>query len=330
MVTQKSLSITLVTFNSLQFIGKSIASIIKQTIRDYQLLIIDNNSQDGTVDYVRKNFPWIPLIVNKTNLGFCKAHNMGIRESRAAYHSVINPDVVLESDYFETLIQAIDNDSTVGMATGKLYLVSLTGKPACIEKKIIDSTGIIIHRNRRSLDRGQGETDQGKYTKKEYVFGVSGAASVYRRAMLEELKIDSQYFDEKFFVYREDTDLSWRAQIYGWRALYVPKAIGYHQRRNMPGRRGEMSPEINLHSVKNRIIMILKNENLPGLLRDGIFYIPYEIAIFFYILFFEWRSLPAYLNIKRKFREILRWRKIIQANKKVSAGEINKWLKGLD
>ncbi len=91
------------------------------------------------------------------------------------------------------------------------------------------------------------------------MFGATAAAALYRRAMIDDISLDGEFFDSDFFVYREDADVAWRAQLMGWKCLYAPYARGYHVRKVLPGNRRALPPEINMHSVKNRFLMRIKN-----------------------------------------------------------------------
>src|SRR4030095_12141583 len=104
----------------------------------------------------------------------------------------------------------------------------------------LDSTGIIMLREQRHLDRGAGETDNGQYENPEDIFGPSGAAALYRRATLDDVAINGQYFDEDFFAFREDADLAWRCRLLGWNSIYVPAAVALHRRRVTPERRNRL------------------------------------------------------------------------------------------
>jgi GT2 family glycosyltransferase len=130
----------------------------------------------------------------------------------------------------------------------------------------------------RHFDRGSSRSGDGKFLVEEEIFGASGAAGFYRREALESAKISTGYFDSDFFLYREDADLAWRLRNLGWKCLYVPEAVAYHRRRNLPERRASMSPEVNMHSVKNRFLLRINNQSgahfaatlLPTLARDAV------------------------------------------------------------
>ena len=116
------------------------------------------------------------------------------------------------------------------------------------------------HRQHRHPDRGTGEPVRDQFNRLQYVFGASGAAALYRRPMLEEVSLGGEYFDEDFFTYREDADLAWRAQLLGWKALYVPHAVASHERKVLPERRRSLPDVFNMHSVKNRFLLRIKNQ----------------------------------------------------------------------
>src|SRR5262249_35423985 len=127
--------------------------------------------------------------------------------------------------------------------------------------------GIYFTPAMRHFDRGWGELDDGRYERREYVFGASAAAALYRRAMIQEISIDGNFFDPDFFVYREDADVAWRAQLLGWRCLDTPVAVAHHVRTVTPMNRKSVNSMINMHSVKNRALMRLKNLT-PGVWRN--------------------------------------------------------------
>src|SRR5262249_24498526 len=127
------------------------------------------------------------------------------------------------------------------------------------DKQLVDSTGIYFTPMLRHLDRGRQEVDNGHYLNFEYVFGATAAAALYRRQMIDDISIQGEFFDPDFFVYREDADVAWRQQLTGGGCVYTPLARGYHVRNVLPGNRRALPPEINMHSVKNRFLMRIKN-----------------------------------------------------------------------
>ena len=133
----------------------------------------------------------------------------------------------------------------------------------------------------------------------EFVFGATAAAALYRREMIDDISLDGEFFDSDFFVYREDADVAWRAQLLGWKCIYVPYARGYHVRKVLPGNRGALPPEINMHSVKNRFLMRIKNIS-PDLYRRNMFSITVrDITVVLCCLIWEHSSLSCLLYTSR-------------------------------
>jgi GT2 family glycosyltransferase len=193
----------------------------------------------------------------------------------------------------------------------------------------LDSTGFFFTRNQRHFDRGSGETDTGQYDRGEYVFGASGAAAFYRRIMLEDIRSGREYFDESFFAYREDADLAWRALWMGWKCLYVPEAIAFHERRVLPERRPSLPGVINMHSFKNRFLLRIKNMDAGTYARNFIPITFRDAAAIAYVLFGEWSSLPAIPRLIRALPKALRERRALQNRRRTSPREIRRWFTGM-
>jgi len=327
-------SINLLTYNRCQYIKNCLNSVFEQSYPYLEILIIDNASTDDTVNYLRKKFRNEPsenlrIIFNQQNLGFAAGHNQGIKESRGEFILCLNQDVVLDKDFIKKAVEIFKKNGKAAAVQGKLVRPS--------GSNIIDNAGLVILKNRRIIARGQGQVDEGQFEKIEEVFGVDGAAPVYQRKALEDIKINNQYFDEDFFCYKEDVDLAWRMRLYGWKAVYQPKSIAWHDRTagdsattNYFGiirERLKISKFAKYLAFKNQRLMQIKNEQIWLLLKHLPWFLPKEIASWFYVLLFErytWRA------IKDLFRQIPRaWqkRKMIMAKKRVGVGEMGKWFR---
>ncbi len=159
------------------------------------------------------------------------------------------------------------------------------------------------------------------------VFGVSGAAAMYRMSFVRDVTIDGQFLDEDFHTYREDADVAWRGRLFGWRALYVPEAVGYHVRTVTPERRRSLPPFINMHSVKNRFLLRLKNEGLYLALRNAPFELTRDLITIGAVLTIERSSLPALGWLWKNRRRILAKRREIQRRRRVSDRELASWFR---
>src|SRR5713226_8180470 len=250
-------SVTIVTFNSGRFIKRCLESVLAQRYADREIIVIDNASTDGTANILEQFEDRCQIVYNDENIGFAAAQNQSIRICSGDWVLTLNPDVLLLPNFIQALVDAGQFDSKIATVCGKL--LTILASFDLPDKPLVDSTGIYFTPMLRHLDRGSQEVDNGHYLNFEYVFGATAAAALYRRAMIEDISIQGEFFDRDFFVYREDADVAWRAQLMGWRCLYAPHARGYQVRSVLPGNRRALTPVINMHSVKNRFLMRMKN-----------------------------------------------------------------------
>jgi GT2 family glycosyltransferase len=250
-------SVLIVTWNSAEYLEQCFASIDRQHYGDVEVVVVDNTSTDATREFLRPREREWQVIYNERNVGFAAGQNQALRAAKGEWLLCLNPDMLLADDFVERLVDAGEVHPEVGSICGKLLRWDPANEPH--QTRIIDSTGIYFTRNMRHLDRGAEETDHGQYDRAQYVFGSTGAAAMFRRAFVEAVSVDGEFFDEDFFSYREDADLAWRAQVMGWRCLYTPSAVAWHVRRVTPERREQLPLAVNWHSLKNRFLMRGKN-----------------------------------------------------------------------
>lgn len=323
MASHDFVSVTIVTYNSGRYIKRCLESVLAQKGPQFEVIVIDNNSTDGTRDILERYEDRCTIIYNDRNAGFAAAQNQAIRLARGNWVLTLNPDVLLMPYFIQALLEAGRLDNRIGTVCGKLLVMSpdfnIDAKPR------VDSTGIYFTPYLRHLDRGSRQIDNGHYLKREYVFGATAAAALYRREMIDDISIDGEFFDSDFFVYREDADVAWRAQLMGWRCLYTPYARGYHVRAVLPGNRRALPKEINMHSVKNRFLMRIKNITgdlyrrywLPITFRD--------LVVIGCCLLYEHYSLKAFWHILRSWPRLLSKRRWIMARKRVSDDYMAAW-----
>lgn len=215
-----NISIIIPHLKSQQFIKECLDSVYAQDYRDFEIIVVDNGSNDGAVNFINKNFPHVVLIVNKENLGACKARNQGIEVAQGKWILALDCDVILKKDFFNKLMHCVEQ------AKGRAGFFQ--PKILNSDKTTIYSCGIYFSKLKRFCDIGKGKSDGPGFNVPRHIFGVCSATGLYSRKMLEELKEDTGYFDERFFFLAEDVDLACRAQKNGWRALFCPQAICYH------------------------------------------------------------------------------------------------------
>ena len=318
-------AVTVVTYNSGRFIRRCLESVLEQDYPLLEVIVIDNSSTDGTTDILERFEDRCTVVYNEENIGFAAAQNQAIAMSRGEWALTLNPDVLLLPDFVSKLMQTAQVDPQVGTVCGKLLMVDASFEIP--DQQVVDSTGIYFTPMLRHFDRGCLEKYNGHYRSHEYVFGATAAAACYRREMIEDISVDGEFFDSDFFTYREDADVAWRSQLLGWKCLYDPTACGYHVRKLRPGMRRMLSPEINMHSVKNRFLMRVKNITPVLYLRNFLPITIRDTGIVAYCLLFERFSLKAFYLFGRDFRKTLAKRRQIQARKRVDDSYMSEWFR---
>jgi GT2 family glycosyltransferase len=255
-----SVSVCIITYNSESYIERCLEALHGQTRKPADVLVWDNASADRSPTLAKGQ--GARVLCAPENVGFAKAANELIRRSATPYILLLNPDAYLHPEYLERLEEAAEADPAIGSATGKLV------RPAGSDTtRVLDSTGHVLYRNRVPTNRGANELDGGQYDVPGEVFGVCAAAALYRRAMLEDVRLGDEYFDSTFFAYLEDVDLDWRARLRGWKAYYEPGAVAEHERGHKGDRARQTAVEIR-HSLKNRYLMMVRNDRAVDLLPD--------------------------------------------------------------
>src|SRR5580765_5675761 len=316
-------SVTLDTYNSGRFIKRCLESVLEQKYLYKEIIVIDNCSIDGTADILEQFEDRCQIVYNPENIGFAAAQNQAIGLSSGEWVLTLNPDVLLLPNFIQALVDAGHIDPKIGAVCGKLLAMTATFDiPA---RPLVDSTGIYFNPMLRHLDRGSQEVDNGHYLKHEYVFGATAAAALYRREMIDNIAFDGEFFDSDFFVYREDADVAWRAQLMGWSCIYAPFARGYHVRNVLPGNRRALPPEINMHSVKNRFLMRIKNISGDLYRRNWFSITARDLAVVGCCLLWEHSSLKAFWYLAKNWKRVLTKRREIQSRQRVDNDYIASW-----
>ncbi len=348
------ISVHIVAWNHARVLQDAVESLRAQTFKGFTLTMIDNASTDGSDGVVRSVFPEATILRNFKNLGFSRAHNQAIELARNRwsdddkkgfssldrYALVMNPDTILEPDFLEKLVRAVDGRYEIGSACGKLLKVyqrlEEDGDPR--RSDVLDSTGLRVRRDRRVVDRGAGETDGPAYGEPTEVFGASGALALYRAEAIEALREASgDFFDEDFFAYKEDVDAAWRLRLLGWKSLYVPAAIAYHYRGTggsekagpfeLLKRRYGRSSLVNRLSTRNHALLLVKNDDWSNWLLHLPWILAHEFGKFWATTLFAPRALGAYAEALVLVPRMLKKRAALRKRRKVSAKEIRKWFR---
>ncbi len=259
------ISVVITNYNGRRYLPDCLSSLADQTYRDFETILVDNGSTDGSVEFVEENYPGVRIVRNRENQGFAGGTNAGIRAARGEYVLTLNNDTRAEPGFIEHLWNAMDIDPAVGMCAAKMLFPDGS----------INSTGICISRSGAAWDRGMYEPDRGQYDRPDEVFGPCAGAALYRREMLDEVGL----FDEDFFCYMEDVDLAFRARLAGWACRYVPEARIYHYHGGTAGVGTEFAV---YYGNRNVVWYVVKNfpsrlliTSIPWILGRNLAVIPY-------------------------------------------------------
>lgn len=308
-----SVSIIVVSRDSAADLPLSLASSAAQRGVAVEIVVVDNASSDASREVARGFAPAARLISLPDNAGFAAAMNAGIAQTSGRYVLALNPDCRLAPDFAATLARRLNARPDVGSASGRIYRAE---GPDLAPTPRLDSTGIVFTASGRHFDRGSEEAAEGRYLVEEEIAGVTAAAGFYRREALESAKISTGYFDSDFFLYREDADLAWRLSRLGWKCLYVPNAVAWHRRRNLPERRRGMPAAANLHSVKNRFLLRINNQSRGEFFRTLVPTLARDLVVLGVCLTVERSSLPAFSWLWKNRRRL--WAKRREIQKKVA------------
>lgn len=316
-------SVTIVTYNSGRFIKRCLESVLAQKFVSKEIIVIDNASRDGTVDILEQFEDRCQIYYNDENAGFAAAQNQAISVARGDWILTLNPDVLLLPGFIQALFEAGHVHPRIGSVCGKLLTIHASFDLP--DKPLVDSTGIYFTPMLRHLDRGSQQVDNGHYLNHEYVFGATAAAALYRRKMIEDISIGGEFFDTDFFVYREDADVAWRAQLLGWRCIYTPHARGYHVRNVLPGNRRALPPAINMHSVKNRFLMRIKNITFDVYRRNLFSILMRDLVVVGCCMLREHSSLKAFWYLAKSWKRAIAQRREIMARRRVDDEYLASW-----
>ena len=340
-------SVIITTYNSMRYLPDFIDSIFEQSYFNEHkitpdIFIVDNASTDGTVKFIKDHYPTVYLLRNMNIISLSRTWNQAIRITQGEYILIMNPDLILHQDFIKVAVKVMQADQTVASVGGKLYQLKLVTfdndiTTGILEKtNIIDSCGLQAFKNRSFAERGAGEVDQGQYNQTQEIFGISGACVMYRRQALEQIKYNDEYFDENFFLYKEDIDMAWRLRLAGWSSIYTPQAIAYHHRRARSLKdksflkvikyRRRKESFVNFYSYRNHLLLLRKNIIYQNFFAHFIYICFYELKKILYVLILEnstWRhalkDLIKFNNNNRKKRQLnMRLRK-------VKVGEMQAW-----
>ena len=286
--------------NSLKFLNPT----------DYKVLVFDNSDPENNTNrlalelFNRDHNNFLEYLHAAGNLGFSRAYNILIRSAarlKSEYFLVINPDTVLEKDTIFELLKSLDNDLSLASVSPKIRRWDFA---ANTKTKIVDTCGLVLKSGLRFRDLGQGQEDDKRFDQ-SIILGPSGAAGLFRLSVLEQIKENDQYFDERFFMYKEDCDLAYRLSIIGAKSALVPTAIMYHDRTaassgegvlNKISDRRKKSRQVRSWSFRNQHLIFVKHWSKQNLVS--------KVLIIFQVVFSGIFSLILEQFLLREYKEV--------------------------
>lgn len=308
---QPLVSIIIVTFNNASVIKNCLLALREQSYRNAEVIVVDNDSADSTVRII-ENFPDVKLVEAGINLGFTGGNILGLSHIQGELIVLLNPDTEPSPVWLEQLVHGMETDQQLGLCASKLIVYGTD---------IIDSAGDGSTTTGRGFKRGEGK-DSSLYNTLEYVFGACGGAVMLRR----ELIADIGFLDNDFFLIHEDTDLNFRAQLAGWKCLFVPKAVVYHKVRSSIGIMSDMAV---YYSVRNSRFVWVKNMPIKLILKYLHHHIIQEIGSFLYfcIKHRKWRAYwHANIDFIKLLPGMIKKRKQVMRLKKITDSELEEKL----
>jgi len=319
----KKVLVVIPNYNGAERIEACLRSVFSQTYQPIEVVVVDNASQDGSDRLIEEKFSQVRLVRAGYNSGWGLACNTGMHAAESDYIVLLNNDAFMDQKCVEEMVKAIEQNPRYGACASRILLWN--------EPEKAEVCGLVIYPDGSSCGRGR-LGPAGRYLKGEEVFGASGCCNLYRRSMVE----DVGDFDPDFFIYCDDTDISWRQQLAGWKCIYAPAAVAYHEHSLAAGSYSSFKA---YHVERNRIFIAIKCFPLP-LLIGSIFLSFWRYAFQCYFSMAEKKGALAHFREKhsllsglrllikahwdayRKLPVMWRRRREILEKQKISYGEV--------
>ena len=343
-------TINLVVLNGGKYIRHCLDAILMQTY-PHELVefnILDNGSADKTKDIIRSleirisdfGFAKFNFVESKLNFGMWPGQEELLKHSQGKYVLAMAVDVILDKDFIKNAVEVMEGDDKIGALQAKIYKYELNELRITnyeLRKEIIDSCGFEIYKSRRIVNVGHGQKDGPEYGQEKEIFGVEGACPVFRREALENCSVSGEIFDHDYFWYGDDLDLAWRMNLLGWKQIFAPSFIAWHDRQTTKNLRKSWADFVKMRrgvpmkkrrlDWRNTRFTIIKNDYTINILRDLPYLVKRELLLLGYILFFEPGVLLEIPNFLKMLPKILKKRKAIISRAIVGPEEIHKWFK---
>ncbi len=261
-------SVVIPNWNGRDLLDTCLSSLKRQIYQDFEIIVVDSGSTDDSVQFIRSSYPEVRICILQVNEGFCVAVNCGIRSARGKYVALLNNDTEVDPAWLVELTKALEENPEVGFCASKMKNY--------YNRNLIDNAGDMLYYYGHTV--GRNEIDAGQYDQPRFLFSACAGAAIYRSEMFETVGL----FDEDFFAYYEDIDLGMRAQLMGYKCLYVPTAVVYHM---IQATSNQIPAKRFIWMQRNIVIVHLKNMSLRLLIKIiPTFFLLHTYSTFLYFI----------------------------------------------
>lgn len=358
-MSNSKVTINLVVLNGERYIRYCLDSILSQTYPHelIEINILDNGSTDKTKSLIRDfelrissfGFAKFTLHESKVNFGMWPGQEELLKHSNGAYVLAMAVDVILDKNFIKNAVEIMDANYKIGALEAKIYKYDLTPGGYSLTTTI-DTCGFKIDKARRVTNIGHGDEDidvasktrDGKFdlNKQQEIFGVEGACPFFRRDAIEDIRIDGEFCDHDYFWYGDDLDIAWRLNLFGWKQIFAPSVVAWHDRQTTKGLKKNWYDYVLRVPVRHQIpikkrrldwrntrFTIVKNDYIINILKDFPKIFMREVMVLGYTALFEPQVFKEYPKFLRMLPRMLRKRRMVMRKAKVSASSINRWFK---
>ncbi len=312
-------SVIVLNWNGKQYLQDCLKSLSKITYKNLEIIVVDNNSSDGSVAFVKKSFPHIRIIENKKNYGFAKGNNIGFAVSKGEYVLILNNDTKVTPDFFSPLLEDFKKNSDIGCLQPQIRILE--------HEKLLDGVGAYLTFTGFLYHFGYlKDRSQKKYTTKKEIFSAKGAAMLLRRSAIEKVGL----FDEDFFIFFEETDLCFRLWLAGYKVVYEPKSVLYHVGGGDTTSSDSYKYEKRMYlSFRNMMCCYLKNFGTKNMMEILPVFMVLQLGLLvYYGVTFRFRLVlilvrANYWNILHLPSTIKKRKKVQKTIRKISDNELN-------
>ncbi|MFA5932973.1 MAG: glycosyltransferase family 2 protein [Microgenomates group bacterium] len=303
------ISVIIVTFNSTDYLAKCLSSLMKAKYPNLEIIVVDNNSTDNTIKFIKSLKQNIIPIFSDKNLGYAGGNNLGINQAKGEFVFLLNPDTLVDKNIFSFLIEPFLSDSKVAVSQPAIYLMKDSDR--------LNLTGKVTHYLGFDWVRDYGKKNSPEMGE---IMSFSGCGVMIRKSILERTKA----FDSNYFMYYEDSDLSWRLRLFGYKLIFVPYAVMFHDYKYIPVESYQPLKNKLFYNERNRLITVYKNYSMATLLLIFPAVLIIEICMLFFSLIGGWfeEKIKGYASIVKLSSSLHQNRVFVQKNRILSDKQV--------